>query len=722
MNIVEIRQKYPQYSDVSDEELLRGLHRKHYSDMDYEEFRSKIDGASQEPAESPAPVTEPPTEPERYLYNENGTVAGINPEAAPTKEESRRYIRGGGQALLRGQLMGGGDEFAAATRAVLDRVFPTEADRLSNEIASPNNRTIADDYQMYRQDELASRDQFAKENPKTAIAAEVVGGIASPVNQIASGVGMTGGPLSRAVALAARGAAEGGVTGFLEGDGDIEDRLANAHKVAKTGAALGGAISGVGGVLGRTLSNRRIERELLDETGNFMPLNMAAPETTIGKLYRNVVGLAYGGGGEIGKQESRYLNRALKMRRFANSAGEVVEEAQGTRRMVDKLKDGVENQARSARQALDTNIAAAKYKPPARTIKEATEAGMERSRAAMRAEQAKRAVPPHAPDELKDIAANETNPSVVAKKLDQWWQKNGFAGVKAHQFELDDELYNFLKRNLDPEADAHVIDMLDEMMDAGGGSVSGKFLMELRNQPARASASAGDWRRGKLRMDVDKFNKIIRKKLREDGNDIALNQFNTDLNYYGEKEAYVRALDKSLSGPNRTPYFDESHLSVAGLKRQRRYGEAAGQELAASIGDEKRALKKTLVAQQRASKDASERQVNSMRHKKHRVDQQERAAKNRLDNVKVGMLPEDSTFWSRGAATLGLGALPSGFGVAAFPAGVAAAATLAQPTTQRAVAGQLDIQKALAKALREGDTARVTQILTRVGALQGAKE
>ena len=47
MNIAEIRQKYPQYNDLSDEELAKGLHKKFYSDMDFGEFSDKIGLTSQ---------------------------------------------------------------------------------------------------------------------------------------------------------------------------------------------------------------------------------------------------------------------------------------------------------------------------------------------------------------------------------------------------------------------------------------------------------------------------------------------------------------------------------------------------------------------------------------------------------------------------------------------------------------------------------------------------
>jgi hypothetical protein len=40
--IQDIREKYPQYKDVSDEELAKGFHDKFYSDMSFEDFSSKI--------------------------------------------------------------------------------------------------------------------------------------------------------------------------------------------------------------------------------------------------------------------------------------------------------------------------------------------------------------------------------------------------------------------------------------------------------------------------------------------------------------------------------------------------------------------------------------------------------------------------------------------------------------------------------------------------------
>ena len=42
MNILEIRQKYPQYSDLSDTQLADSLHGKYYSDIPKNDFYGKV--------------------------------------------------------------------------------------------------------------------------------------------------------------------------------------------------------------------------------------------------------------------------------------------------------------------------------------------------------------------------------------------------------------------------------------------------------------------------------------------------------------------------------------------------------------------------------------------------------------------------------------------------------------------------------------------------------
>ena len=59
MNIQEIRQKYPQYNELSDEQLADGLHKKFYSSLPKEDFFNRI-GLKEKPQEAP-PVKSGPT-------------------------------------------------------------------------------------------------------------------------------------------------------------------------------------------------------------------------------------------------------------------------------------------------------------------------------------------------------------------------------------------------------------------------------------------------------------------------------------------------------------------------------------------------------------------------------------------------------------------------------------------------------------------------------------
>ena len=51
-----IRQKYPQYKDMSDQELLQGLHQKYYSDMPFDQFSAKLGYKPGPEAAQPADV------------------------------------------------------------------------------------------------------------------------------------------------------------------------------------------------------------------------------------------------------------------------------------------------------------------------------------------------------------------------------------------------------------------------------------------------------------------------------------------------------------------------------------------------------------------------------------------------------------------------------------------------------------------------------------------
>ncbi len=182
-SIKEIRQKYPMYKDVSDDQLLQGLHKKHYSQMPYEEFAGKIEGYGQ------------PTQPQDGKVEES------------IGNRARSLITGAAQGLT----FGYADELKSALTG-----RPVE--------------------------EIREEDEAVKKTyPATHLVGDVGGSIASAGGLLGKAVG-TGGKLgARVLRGAVAGAGEGALSGFGRGSGGAENRVSNA----KTGGMIGGVLGGV---------------------------------------------------------------------------------------------------------------------------------------------------------------------------------------------------------------------------------------------------------------------------------------------------------------------------------------------------------------------------------------------------------------------------------------------------------------------------------------------
>lgn len=80
MNIQEIREQYPQYDDISDEELAGKLHSKYYSDIDFGEFSQKI---GIESSSQPQQTTQQPE-----------AEVGVNEEGGNLYEDPMEFVKG----------------------------------------------------------------------------------------------------------------------------------------------------------------------------------------------------------------------------------------------------------------------------------------------------------------------------------------------------------------------------------------------------------------------------------------------------------------------------------------------------------------------------------------------------------------------------------------------------------------------------------------------------
>jgi hypothetical protein len=209
--LAEIREQYPQYSDMSDGDLAGALHTKFYSDMPREEFDKKMGLAA-----SPTP--------DKYQ-----TAAADEFSALKAKGSNPEY--GYARRIAQGMTLGGADELLAGAMVPFEMIKrgtfnPAEAYRYTK---------AREDYAM---------DEARQRQGALGTAAEIAGGVGTGAGLARNGVTAArmlapgAGLGARSLAMGADGVAFGGISGGLEGNG-LADRAQNA--------GLGGLLGGVVG-------------------------------------------------------------------------------------------------------------------------------------------------------------------------------------------------------------------------------------------------------------------------------------------------------------------------------------------------------------------------------------------------------------------------------------------------------------------------------------------
>lgn len=199
--IAEIRQKYPQYSDMSDAELAGALHKKYYSDMPVSDFMSKIGMGSGLPSDDAVSVAR---------TGVGGLIEGI-PVVGP-------YIRSGVEKA------------AAGT------------------VAAFSDRTYDDVLRQIQQMNIEEK----AENPITDKGAQIAGAVAGTLPLVAAAPGLMGASGSLLTRTAASGLSSSALSGAdtaVRTDGDLE-KTADAMK---WGLGLGLAAPAAGMAIGKAV-------------------------------------------------------------------------------------------------------------------------------------------------------------------------------------------------------------------------------------------------------------------------------------------------------------------------------------------------------------------------------------------------------------------------------------------------------------------------------------
>lgn len=206
MNIQEIRQKYPQYSDIGDRDLLTALHSKFYSDMPLDQFFNKVGFENKLRAS-------------QQVLNDPITRGALNPAAGMSP--AQRALAGAGKAFTE---LGGG-----AAQAV------SESSPLSAGPLAPlafGAKALASAVAPTRQEVQERRD---RDVPLMATPAGFIGNLAGGV-VAAAPAGLAG----AAIPAAAFG---GAVLGAAQPLAEGESRAFNTALGAGMGAATQTALS-----------------------------------------------------------------------------------------------------------------------------------------------------------------------------------------------------------------------------------------------------------------------------------------------------------------------------------------------------------------------------------------------------------------------------------------------------------------------------------------------
>ena len=240
ITIAEIRKKYPEYEDLSDEQLVNGLHSKYYSDMPIEEFYGKVGFSKQteepKPEEAaPAPAPEPQEE-QSFIGR---MFSDFN--------KARQLVSENQSDLSRGMQEFSGGVSKGLVKPVVGAV------QLGMEGAKAAGLDVGDSNKMVAAAEKGMTAAFGDTSGYAGQAGEITGAIVNPVNKL------FGVPAKTLGGATVKGAAAGMTQAALNPT-QTEDYWVNKAQDVAIGGATG---FGLGAAFGKQVSQTR---DIVNET------------------------------------------------------------------------------------------------------------------------------------------------------------------------------------------------------------------------------------------------------------------------------------------------------------------------------------------------------------------------------------------------------------------------------------------------------------------------
>jgi hypothetical protein len=670
-------------------------------------------------------------------------------------------VRGAVQSFNKGTAFGFGDELVGGGRAILDNIFPgpgAEYAEGPDMAQNPGN-----DYQMYRDDERDVTKEFEEDYTKSALGLNVLGAIGSPGNLLAPI--KAGSALPAAKAVAGRSLVEGGAVGLGESEADnIVDAAYDTGKGAATALAVSSTLRGLGKV-GNQFVKNRVAEDLVDAAGNRKPLHLT--DSGVGDFYGSI-GRMPGAKGKLRDQEVPFVKEA---------AEKVFKESEGLR-LAKAAARGTQESAKDAftlrsqdiadtieRQAVEAT-AAAKSLPKQAALKEARK---------FRESAAKASLPKSAQSRLDDLNIGD-DINDVRGVLSNYWNKDAFQEVKRQQFPWANRGDRGLRQSLrtkiaeDPDlalaldnalgsiskstkklkaagagAKPRSTQELMDMMDSNIVGIDGDALMAIRNSFATGAngTSKNGWA---LREVANEFDSFIRKNLDEINPELT-SQFNENLSKYTTALSYMDAASGKKARQAAGKFTPSDWMSASG-----KYGgkgmsaRTPPLESSARNAGEKIDFTESLgKVAEREARDTQRLGLKAARRKlaKEKTDL---GRSQRAENESISQLEKSGPLVQARAEARALNEklmpgrtsplsdylmareagnfvpAPSGMKPIRAAQGIGIGKMIGSNTTQDLLAGQSSKQRAIAKALREGDMDKYTQLIARMAAMGAVRD
>ncbi|MDG1949632.1 MAG: hypothetical protein P8J32_02275 [bacterium] len=510
---------------------------------------------------------------------------------------------------------------------------------------------ISEVYADMRKTYDAKQDAFKERQPGAALAADIAGSVASPVNALKVAQAAT--KLGRGAQTVGRVATEGAVYGA--GEAKEGERLSGAATGAGGGllayGALRGAAKGVGtGV--NALTSRKVAKPLVNEAGEFIPLTLAAEgdgvvETTIQRFYKGVISPI---SGSMKRQEEAIIRSPEELKegltKFAKQVDEGLKLAEDkaaadVKLASDALQETGEELKRIRTKQRDGTIAPLSEKLEAikktkanqyvaRATQQATQ-NQNARRSVFRDQAFASAMPAKASaDDIQRIGSIEDIGQRI-RALDKMWAKDGYSMIKgkkirvpANQFAkdisegiLEDPVFKVLAPDIGSSFKKNVLKTLesvDKFRDKSG-RIDGDALATIRSSLGTWASASSDYQLSRAyRMVQSKLDDVIKKQLTGD----QLKAFNKESGNWKSTVVLRDAVESTRNSAVKRGEFDETDwIKAAGKnsKYDKRYGTgplvAQARTLESSLGTASKALAKRATNLAKAQANMIEKEIAS---------------------------------------------------------------------------------------------------------------